>query len=288
MSLRSLLHISDIHFGPFHLPASTAALSRLIADRSPDVAVIAGDLTQRAKPHQFQAAREWVNGLPCPAVVVPGNHDVPLYRVWERIFSPFGAFRRHFAHQLEGSYQDQELCILGVNSAFNWTTKHGALRYRRVREVSEAFAAAPSGRFRIVVTHHPLILPELFAGERLARGAERAMELFAAAGVDLVLAGHVHQFFLASAGDFCPKLGETPRLLHCGTPTTSRGRGAERRRNSCNWITVGDELVEVQQWVLRGQAFEPARAECWRRDGAGGSRGVVSQPADSERAEQAV
>ena len=127
--MRNVLHISDIHFGPKHLPAVSAGVLELAAARRPDLVVISGDLTLRAKPHQFREARAFADELAriAPVLAVPGNHDVPLYRVWERLLQPFGAWRRHFAGELEPVFRDSELLVAGVNTAQAFALKGGRI-----------------------------------------------------------------------------------------------------------------------------------------------------------------
>lgn len=252
--MRSLLHLSDVHFGPLHLPELAEAVTALVERERPDVVVISGDLTQRAKPGQFRAARAWVAALGCPVVFAPGNHDVPLWRVWERLFDPFGAWRRHFSPALERDHVDSELAVVAVTTAFAWTTKHGRLRPGQVADLERRLAAAPPAATRIVVAHHPLgAVPERGA-EPPARGGAAALARCAALGVELVLSGHLHHGFVV------PGAGARPALVHTGTSTSSRGRGRERGRNSLNWIEVGAETTRVERrlWQPAAGRFETA------------------------------
>lgn len=207
--------------------------------------VVSGDLTQRAKPAQFAAARAWIEALPGPRVVVPGNHDVPLYRVWERALAPFGAWRRHFSPDLETEFADERLIVLGVNSAFNWTFKGGHLRRRRIDEVQARFAAAGPGAFKVVVVHHPLGPAPEEPREPVARRARRALESFSAAGADLVLAGHLHHSFLIDSSALLAAEHREIFLLHVGTATSTRGRGRERGANTFAWIAVEEDHVAI-------------------------------------------
>jgi len=247
--MRTLLHISDVHFGPPHLAELSRAVLDLAAERRPDLVVLSGDLTQRAKPPQFREARAFVDAMPVPTLVVPGNHDVPMYRVWERVFSPFGAYRKHFASDLEPVFRDDELLVVGVNTAFNWTIKDGRITLRRLREVAELLMTAPATACKIVVAHHHLIPPPNFGNQRVLANAHEAIDLFSAAGVELVLSGHQHQTYIGNSEEFYPKGGAPVVILHSGTTTSSRGRGGERERNSCNWITVNQDSLTVS--VLR-------------------------------------
>ena len=245
--MRSLLHISDVHFGPKHLPRVADGVLALVEARRPDLVVISGDLTQRARPEQFRAAREFADRLPVPSIAVPGNHDVPLWRVWERAFDPFAAYAKHFSPDLEPVYRDDELLVVGINSAFNWTRKDGRIRLKRLIEVRDLFAATPESAFKVVVVHHHLIPPPNFGSQRVLANAYEAIDLFSRAGVDLVLSGHQHQSFIASSEEFYPE-GRPPVLLvHTGTTTSSRGRAAEREKNTCNWIEFDEKKIVVSQ-----------------------------------------
>jgi 3',5'-cyclic AMP phosphodiesterase CpdA len=247
--MRTLLHISDVHFGPPHLPELSRAVLAMVAERRPSLVIVSGDLTQRAKPEQFRAARAFVDAIEAPTLVVPGNHDVPMYRVWERALSPFGAYRAHFARELEPTFRDDELLVVGVNTAFNWTVKDGRIPLRRLRELAELFAATPATRCKIVVAHHHLIPPPNFGNQRVLRNAYEAIDVFSSAGVDLILSGHQHQTYIGNSEEFYPKGRPPVVILHAGTTTSSRGRGGEREKNSCNWIAVAEDTLTVS--VLR-------------------------------------
>src|SRR5688500_13535226 len=140
LTLRHLLHISDVHFGPPHLPELAEKIQEFAARRRPDVIALSGDLTQRAKAEQFRQARKFVDRLPAPTLVVPGNHDVPLYRVWERALSPFHAYRKYFAEDLEPVWQDDELLLVGINTAHGWTVKEGRIGLSRLKAFAETIA----------------------------------------------------------------------------------------------------------------------------------------------------
>jgi 3',5'-cyclic AMP phosphodiesterase CpdA len=247
--LASILHCSDVHFGPPHRDAVAAGLLALVEQRRPGLVVISGDLTQRAKPEQFREARRFVDRLPVPSLAVPGNHDVPMYRVWERALQPFGAYRKWFSTDLEPVHRASDLLVVGINTAFNWTVKEGRIGGRRLREVGELLAAAPGQALKVVVAHHPLIPAPNFGSQRVVANARRAIELFAAAGVDLVLSGHLHQAYIGSSEEFYPHGRPPVLLLHSGTTTSSRGRAGERGRNTCNWIEADERSVVVSQYA---------------------------------------
>lgn len=243
--MREILHISDIHFGPRHLPELSEGVLALIERRPPDLVVISGDLTQRAKPYQFRQAREFVDRIPVPSITVPGNHDVPMYRVWERVLDPFGAYRRHFSPELEPVVEDDELLVIGINTAFNWTIKDGRMTTSGLRRVIELLSRAPEGAVKIVVAHHQLIPAPRFDSQRVLSNAMEAVSIFADHGVEMVLSGHLHQAYVGNTEAYYPSGRRPVLLLHAGTTTSDRGRGTEKKRNTCNWIRVDDEEVEV-------------------------------------------
>ena len=258
--MRSILHLSDIHFGPRHRPDAAEAALALAAERRPSLVVLSGDHTQRAKPSQFRAARAFADRFESPVLAIPGNHDVPLYRVWERVFAPFGAYRRHFARDLEPEFEDDELLVVSVNTAFAWTLKDGRFLHRRLAAVAARLAATPRRVCRVAVVHHELV-PAPGWDLRTARDAWAASEAFAAAGVELALAGHRHVSFLAfSRPEVACEAGRRFPILHAGTSCSSRGRGAERGRNSLNWIEVGERELTLETWLLdpASRRFRPA------------------------------
>ena len=266
--MRTLLHISDVHFGPKHLEDRAAAVLALIREGTPDYVVISGDLTQRAKPEQFAAARRFVESIPCPTLAVPGNHDVPLYRFWERLLLPFGAWRRHFSPHLEPHLIDDQVCLVGVNTAFARTLTGGRITRAQSKRVRDLFAAAPPSCYRVAVIHHNLVKPaDLGDVPAPLRGSVPAVTALASSGVEMVLSGHLHQSYvapLAVAGD-----DHGGVILCAGTTTSSRGRGAEAGLSTCHWIEIHDDQAQVlfYRWDPEASSFvETGRRSFPRRD----------------------
>lgn len=248
--MRRILHVSDVHFGPFFVPAAADAVLRLAADRRPDLVIVSGDLTQRAKPQQFRDARAFVDAIPVPTLCVPGNHDVPMYRVWERVFAPYGAYRRHFAEEMEPVFEDDELVVAGLNTAFNWTVKDGRVTRAALARLAEVFERAPAGKARLVVAHHHLLPPPRFAPQRVSGGAFEALRLFAHYGVELVFSGHLHQTWIGNSEEYYPGGGKPVRVLHSGTTCSARGRGCEKKLQTCNWVRLDRGLVEIDHLLF--------------------------------------
>src|SRR5687768_14918819 len=115
-AVRRIAHISDIHFGAEDPAAVTAAAKDLLAWRY-DLLVVSGDFTQRARPRQFRAAMDFLKPLPQPHLYVPGNHDVPLYDVFNRFLNPVGRFRRYVTPDLRPVFRDDQMAVVGLNTA---------------------------------------------------------------------------------------------------------------------------------------------------------------------------
>ena len=136
--MRTLLHLSDLHFGRIDHRVLKPLID-LAARIKPDLVVISGDLTQRARAKQFRAAASFLAALPLPQIVVPGNHDVPLYNVIARFLYPHAGYRRYISKNLEPFYQDDEIAVLGLNSSRSLTFQNGRLNKTQVDKLARVF-----------------------------------------------------------------------------------------------------------------------------------------------------
>lgn len=263
--MRTLAHLSDLHFGRLD-PALLAPLATAVRALQPDLVVVSGDLTQRARRAQFAAARAFLADLPQPRIVVPGNHDVPLYDVARRFLAPLARFRRYIEADPAPWYADGEVAVLGLNSARSLTFKGGRINHEQVALVRARFAAVPAGTTRILVTHHPFELPvDADPGDRIGRAA-MALRAFADCGVDLLLSGHLHRTHMAPADGAVA--AHAALSVHAGTASSTRGRG---ETNAFNAVTVAPDRVRVATWAWdpREQAFVASAPRAFRRtDGA--------------------
>lgn len=249
----TLLHISDLHFGPHYLPHVGEALQRAAAAQRPDLVVASGDFTQRAKRQQFVAAREFLDRLPAaPRIVVPGNHDVPLYRAFERLLSPHALYQELISAELDGVLRHDGAVIASLDS----TSPHlritgGRIRRRQLDFCERAFRDAPPDALRVVVAHHPFAPPPDYEGHRPMLGARGALDRFGDLGVDLVLGGHLHRAFIGNSLDVYP--GRHRRrgmiIVQCGTSTSRRGRAREREKNSFNLIRADAESIRITHFM---------------------------------------
>ncbi|MDP8982709.1 MAG: metallophosphoesterase, partial [Acidobacteriota bacterium] len=249
--MRTIVHISDIHFGRFD-ESLRAPLLESIAALSPHVVVLSGDLTQRARSIEFAEARRFLDDLPAPYIVVPGNHDVPLHNMYHRLARPLNAYRRHITEELTPFYSDDEIAVLGINTARSLIWKNGRVNHRQIACIRERFCETPSGRIKILVTHHPFDLPERYTSSDLVGRAGLAMATIASCSVDLLLAGHFH---LSNAGETAFRYGmhgHSAIFIQAGT-LSKRGRG---EANSFNAIRVGGDEIVIERFAWTG-GFEP-------------------------------
>jgi len=220
---------------------------------------VSGDLTQRARRRQFQRARAFLDRLPPPLLVVPGNHDVPLYNLAARFLDPYGGYRRHIARDLEPVYQDEETIAVGLNSA-RAVPFHGGGRLNETQVVRARtrLVAAPAGAIRIVVTHHPFDLPASHGDEHLIGRSDMAMRQLAAAGADLFLAGHLHVSHVGHSADRYRIAGHSALVVQAGTLST-RGRG---ELNSFNVLRLARPHITVERhsWNDAREVFETSWA----------------------------
>lgn len=197
-----LLQLSDPHFGTERADVAQALL-RLARAEAPRLVVLSGDLTQRARAGQFEAARAFVDAIGAPWLALPGNHDVPLFNLLARVAYPYAGYRRAFGTGGVGPrLESADLCVAGVDTTRPWRHKHGELSARQVRETARWLQGLPRAALKVVVTHHPLVVTQ--PGDRInrARGAEAALRAWCDAGMDLVMSGHIHlPFFVPLDAD---------------------------------------------------------------------------------------
>jgi 3',5'-cyclic AMP phosphodiesterase CpdA len=264
--MRTIVHLSDVHFGRIE-PALVDQLSAAIARLSPDLLAVSGDLTQRARRSEFAAARGFLDALPFPRLVVPGNHDVPLYNVFTRFVTPLRRYSRAITSDLSPVFLDDEVIVVGVNTARSLTVGEGKINEEQVDEIVRHLSGAPPGLIRIVVTHHPFDLPDGVREQRLIGRAAMAMAKLAAAGADLFLAGHLHISHIGHTAERYRIAGHSALVVQAGTVST-RSRGEQP---SFNVLRVHRPRIAVQRlvWDPDGGVFSEAAATDYRHTEAG-------------------
>lgn len=237
-----LLHLSDPHFGT-ELPDVSAALQRWVATHRPALIMLGGDITQRARRRQFQAARDFLDGLQCPVIAVPGNHDIPLFNLAARIRSPYGNYQRAFGEQLEPALESNELLVIGVNSTTPRRHKNGELTAAQIERVRQRLARARPQQLRIVLQHHPVRAVERRDQANLAIGHEQAISAWVGAGLDVLLSGHIHLPYVLP---LCGAAGRRGWAVQAGTALSHRVRGGVP--NSFNVLDYDGTHCIAERW----------------------------------------
>ena len=262
--MRILAHLSDLHFGRTD-PTLLAPLESALAALQPHLIVVSGDLTQRARRSQFLAARAFLDRLPAPRIVVPGNHDVPLFDIFTRFVRPLARYRRHISHDLEPHYQDQEIAVVGVNTARSLTVQAGRINRSQVDRLRQRLCNLDRRVVRFVVTHHPFEAPAGHAERKVVGRAAMALDTLHACGVDVCLAGHLHVSHVGRAAAQHVVTGHRVLLIQAGTATSTRERG---EANAFNVIHVAAPTLRVDQhsWHAARGGFVVSASERFRRE----------------------
>lgn len=254
--MRTVAHISDLHFGRVD-EALVEPLLNALKQVAPTVVAVSGDLTQRARTAQFEQARDFLNRIPFPIIVVPGNHDVPLYNVAARFMTPLHKYRQHITDDLLPEFIDDEIVVIGVNTARSLTWKDGRINEGQLDAIRTRLAPHRD-KTSIVVTHHPFDLPDDQTDDPVGR-AKQALAMFAECSVDVLLSGHLH---LSHAGETDEDGVEaySALLVHAGTALSTRGRG---ETNAFNVLRVEHPTITVERhtWRPERMAFEATDAQ---------------------------
>ena len=262
--MRTLAHLSDLHFGRVD-PALLQPLSDLLRRLAPDAVVISGDLTQRARKSEFLAARAYLDRLPMPQIVVPGNHDIPLYDIFSRFVRPLKNYRRYISDELCPIHIDDEIFITGLNTARSLTFKDGRISREQIQRIRAQLSCIDAKLTKIVVTHHPFDLPGHFDKDALVGRAALGMSLFSECGIDLLLAGHMHVSTSINTASRYKISDYSALVVQAGTATSVRGRGES---NSFNLIRIAPSEVHVElySWAPEQGQFIKANRQDFVRE----------------------
>jgi 3',5'-cyclic AMP phosphodiesterase CpdA len=269
----NILHISDLHFGPPYHPEVGEAVQTFARRLRPDLIVASGDFTQRATEDQFREARAFLDRLPeAPRVVTPGNHDVPLYRVIERLRDPYRHYREYIHAELDTVTRIDGAVIVALNStAPRRAIVNGRISQWQIDFAADAFRDVPDAVQRIVVIHHHLAPPPDFEGGDVMPRARRAIDAFKAMRVDLVMAGHMHRAYIGNSLDVYAGADREHGivLVQSGTSTSRRGRAREAEKNTLNVLRLDGGVIRVTHYMYFDDAasFVPISRHLFFRRG---------------------
>lgn len=250
-----IAHLSDVHFGA-HRPDLLDSLMADIAEAAPDAIAVSGDLTQNARVLEFEAAAAFLRALPAPAVVVPGNHDIPRLDLRARFMEPRARWRHHLGAETEPTLLLDGVALLGLDTVrraqwhLDWSAG-GISATQRLRLAARLEAI--DGRLPVLVAHHPLRNPPEMARTRMLPHGHRALRaMLRAAGVRVVLCGHLHQAavlrdrgptMVIAASGISHRVSEAANgwnlLCIDGGQISVERRGFRRGR----WCAVGDDIL---------------------------------------------
>ena len=273
-----IAHLSDVHFGRIAHPAVVGALIDDVNAGDAGLVALSGDLTQRARPREFAAARSMIEAFRAPVIVVPGNHDVrawwhnPVSRVWRSTSRYRRLITEERVPSVAGGPPEVPVVAVGINSAHGLTIKGGRIRSRDLAAMEARFAAAPAEAFRVLVVHHHLLHLEALGDHDVSRGARHALDAAHRARVDLILCGHLHRSHVARVEIAPPTTGDPDGhrivVATAGTATSSRGRKENAGANLYNWITVGPDAFTVaeRRFDPAAETFHEERTTTFERD----------------------
>ncbi len=227
--MSTLLQISDTHFGT-EQPPVVEALVRLAIEQRPELVVLSGDITQRARPQQFHAAKAFVDRLGAPVLPIPGNHDIALFDLWARFMRPYARYSAAFGATLEPVHASDDFLVVGVNTTRAWRHKHGEVSAAQIDRVARRLSEAHPTQLRVVVVHQPVAVTQPQDRRNLLRGHGRATQAWSVAGADLVMGGHIHLPYTLAV----PGVSRRLWAVQAGTAVSSRTR--REAPNSVNLV----------------------------------------------------
>ena len=249
--MRMVAHLSDLHFGMEDERIAEGLLEDL-AGFHPNVVVISGDLTQRARKKQFEAAGAFIRRILVPCLVVPGNHDIPLYDIVRRALMPLRRYKQYITPGLNPVFQDEELMILGANTARAAAFKNGRISTAQIRILADNFCAAASHLFKVLVTHHPFLPPVDYPYAALVGRGALAVEALEPCGIDLLLSGHYHRDYMGDLQSHYVTVKRSIIVAQAGTAISKRTRG---EKNSYDRIIIDQPDICFDRFAWDGRRF---------------------------------
>lgn len=244
--MRKIVHLSDIHFGKIDYEI-VGEVRKKISEINPDLVIVSGDLTQRARASQFKEAKDFLDSLPKPQIVVPGNHDVPLYNVFDRFVNPLEKYKKFITSDLQPFFADEEIAVIGINTARSLTIKDGRINQEQIDGIRARMCELDDKMLKIVVTHHPFDLPEGFDQDDIVDNAEKAMIQIADCGADVLLAGHLHVSHIGNTAErYKLESGRSALVIQAGTATSTRGRGEANSFNLLEFDYPNLHIVRLE------------------------------------------
>jgi 3',5'-cyclic AMP phosphodiesterase CpdA len=266
------MHVSDLHAGPPFNPRLADQVAREAHELRPDLLVVSGDFVQRADfVSQWRTIAAFLKTLPEPRLVVPGNHDVPLFNPFNRLFRSLERYKRYISPDLNPVFERPGLTVVGGCTAHGLTVDGGYLSPEQAQALETRFSRVPAGACKVAVLHHHVVNPPGSHGRRMISNAKAAVDLLDRCGVELLLCGHIHVSYVGTTLDVRPDLRQGTIICQSGTTTSRRGKGRERGKNSYNVIEIEDSVIRIGQHMFLEDAgrFAPVAEHVFPRRSAG-------------------
>ncbi len=267
-----LMHISDLHAGPPFRLKLAEQVAREAHELKPDLLVVSGDFVQRADfVNQWQTIAAYLKTLPEPRLVVAGNHDVPLFNPYNRLFRSYDRYKRYITPDLNPVFERPGLAVVGGCTAHGLTVDGGYLSPEQIATMERLFSRFPAGTCKVAVLHHHVVNPPGSKHRNMISNADEAVQLLDRCDVELLLCGHIHVSYVGTTLDVRPNLRQGTIICQSGTTTSRRGHGREKGKNSYNVIEIEDSVIRIGQHMFLEDAgrFVPVAEHVFPRRSAG-------------------
>lgn len=259
--MRSIAHISDLHFGRED-PVIAEALLKDLEAFHPSLVIVSGDLTQRASSVQFEQAALFLRRIRFPLFIIPGNHDIPLYNFIRRIFSPLKYYKRYISADVGPLFNDGKIAVVGINTARSLAISNGKISKKQINALTKSITTIGKSIFTIIVTHHPLITPHARRMQKFVKKSELAIAALDESGVDMLLSGHKHKSYHGNISDLRPTTKHSMILAQAGTAISERRRNEP---NAYNIIRIKKNTVTVIVRSWADGTFETIEEKTYER-----------------------
>lgn len=258
--MKKIIHISDLHFGTQNNYLAEILLND-IKNYRPDLVVISGDLTQRAKSSQYEEAVDFLSQVNCQYIAVPGNHDISLWNIFRRFFKPLKRFQAHISDEEFPDYVDEKMAVVGINSARSLTIMGGRISDKQIAYLKKYFCDVPETKFKAIVVHHNLIPSENIRSHKIVGRSRKLISELKDCKIDMVFSGHIHQYYSGDVQRYY-KDSDSIILVQAGTALSSRIR---KDSNSYNHIEIDNELYKIKLMEYKGTEFLQEKLQIYRR-----------------------
>ncbi len=258
--MKKIIHISDLHFGMQDNKIAKILLTD-INNYKPDLVVISGDLTQRAKSGQYEIASDFLAEIKCPYIAVPGNHDISLWNIFRRFFNPLKRFKKYITEQEFPTYTDENMIVVGVNSARSLTLISGRISNKQIEYLKNLFCKISEPIFKAIVIHHNLIPSDSIRSHKLMGRSSKFISQLKDCGINMIFSGHIHQYYSVDVNKHY-KDADSIILAQAVTAISSR---TSREKNSYNHIELNKDSITIKVMEYDEEKFAEERIHIYKR-----------------------